>query len=245
MSRYFLWHMIFVLLLSCVGCTGNSITGEEPPDIKLAREGFYNESRAQFAEGVQEYINEVPPDAVQLLPDVTVGELEKAELGEYLSVWELEKGEEMWQVQLVPEKHVTEQIISKSTYMFSIVVEGRMVADYTATIEEGDIRGSSCSLINRMRWAHDVAKANEVDIQQCYLVAAPGGSMFLFFVDNGTEICSGELKKYLTDLAMSEEKVEAFKRRVTAFNQLQEPVPEHVPVKPGEFKPAGNTPPFF
>ncbi len=247
MSRNFLRYMIFVLLLFCVGCTGNSINGEEPPDITLARQGFYNESRAQFVEGVKEYISEVPADSPELLPDFTINQLEKAELGEYLAVWELKKGEKMWEVQLDPTKNVTEQFISNNTYRFSIMVEGRAVADYTVTIEEGEIGGGSCSINNKIQYAYDVARANEVDIQQCRLVSGPGGgSMFLFFVDNGKEICSGELKDSMIDLTMSEDNVETFKRRVTAYNQkCQEPLPENNPGSSDIFAPAGHTPPFF
>ncbi len=247
MSRNFLRHMVFVLLLLCIGCTGNLTSGEEPPDITIARQGFYNEFRAQFAESVKEYISAVPADSPELLPDFTISQLEKAELGEYLDVWELKKGEKMWGVQLDPAKNVTEQIISNNTYRFSIMVEGRAVADYAATIEEGEIRGGSCSKNNKLQCAYDVARANEVDIQQCHLVSGPGGgSMFLFFFDNGKEICSKELKDSMTDLTMSEDNVETFKKRVTAYNQkCHEPLPENNPDSSDISAPAGHTPPFF
>ncbi|MEA1960673.1 MAG: hypothetical protein U9N81_05200 [Bacillota bacterium] len=237
-------ELIFVLIWLCAGCAGNPNLKQGPPNIQLARESFYQEGRTQLVEFYQNYTDRIPPEAAEILPDVTVSELEKAELGRPLPVWNLKRSQESWKIEFSAEKDIIDQIVFENTYLFSVVADGKTVADYQVSVQDGKITGVFCSLDNKSRYAYEAAELNSVDIEECYLIAAPGEMMLLFSRENGREICSGALRANpMPDLTMNESHVKAFKTRTAEYNRkIQE---EPSPNRPGENTPMGKAPPWF
>lgn len=232
-----LWAMMFLFFSLCAGCTGNSSSEIESPDISAARQHYYQEGRMQLVNWVK--ASGLPPE---YLPDCSTVELEKSKLGQPIPVWKLEQGPEIWGVEFSPEKRVTDQVVPANAYLFPVLVSERIVADYQADVENGQFSGSTCGLY-RSWCACEVAKANALDVQQCYLIAAPGEAMFLFAVADGKEICSDELgRNTRTHLTMNEINLESFKSRVSSYNQR---TTEPAPSRPGENAPPGKTPPMF
>ncbi|MEA1960106.1 MAG: hypothetical protein U9N81_02235 [Bacillota bacterium] len=246
LKKMFLLELMFVFIWLCAGCTGNPAMKEEPPDIQLAKKWFYQEGRTMLVDFYQNYTDRIPSDAAGFLPDITVSKLEKAELGRPLRVWLLKQAQESWQIEFSAEEEIIEQIVFENMYLFPVVADGKRAADYQVSVENGQITGASCGL-GISRYAYEAADLNGLDIEECYLIAAPGEILFPFSREKGREICSGELRiNPKPDLTMNESHVKAFKTRATEYNrkvQIQNEEPNIN--QPGEIAPMGKAPPRF